>query len=520
MAYVGTPYKNDIFISYANESNEAGWVDYFRKRLEIGVRSKLALLENQRKTTTSTNQNYKIGIWFDQEGRMHGNHAVTKQLSDGVRSSATLIIIVSRHYWRSVWPAEERTWFVEAIMDGSDPNKKFLSKNRIFIVKQEDCLPEPLPECFLGDDGVPLVGYKFFKDNSETIWPKTDSDAWTPSFLEAMEELEQDLAEQLCKIRHGGEMPDPTSPKPSAVFLGHVNAHLKRLRTEVREDLEQQGIVVLPPRDQDVMYDMALLRSAFSSFLCDATIFVQLLNENCGEGPPEDPLGNIGFQLGLVRAQPGIQILEFVTSYRKEELDILGASDEYKNHLKNIKEKSPYATEFNADIISKAIVDESNAIADARKRNIERAFRTITVGATSDALRQSFLVSFLQLLVANQPRLIPGIIPAGSKAEEIRGALKNSDVVIMLWKDKSMDWLRYQLGELLLNPEMILEQRRNNKRNIIVIYPETPATFPIFTTEFYVVIDGVNNSEEEIRAKILEDISSWITMRPLASDKL
>src|SRR5690349_6729009 len=122
MAYVGAPYKNDIFISYATESNEAGWVDHFRKRLETGVRNKLALLENKKKTTTNINHNYKIGIWFDQNGRMHGNHAVAKQLSDGVKSSATLVIIVSQHYWRSVWPVEERNWFSEAFTNITESN--------------------------------------------------------------------------------------------------------------------------------------------------------------------------------------------------------------------------------------------------------------------------------------------------------------------------------------------------------------------------------------------------------------
>jgi hypothetical protein len=314
MAYVGTPYKNDIFISYATESNDAGWVDHFRERLEKGVTNKLALLEDEEKTRKG-NRNYKIGIWFDQNGRMHGNHAVTKQLSDGVRSSATLIIIVSKHYWRSVWPIDERTWFKEVIIDDADPDKKDFFQNRVFIVKQEDCLPEALPECFFGDDGVPLLGYKFFDDNSKTIWPKTDNDAWSPSFLQAMESLEQDMAERLWQIRHNDISQKPIIPEKPAVFLGHVNKYLTKLRAEIRQELEDQGIVVLPPKDQDFMYDMALLRSAFSNFLDSATIFVQLLDENCGDWPPENPLGTIGFQMSLVDAQrPKLSKLNFVTS--------------------------------------------------------------------------------------------------------------------------------------------------------------------------------------------------------------
>jgi hypothetical protein len=517
MAYVGAPYENDIFISYATESNDAGWVDYFRQRLATGLTNKLPLIDEDNKTKSHINPSYKVGIWFDQSGRMHGNHAVTKQLFDGVRSSATLIIIVSQHYWRSVWPIDERSWFSEAVMKSNGPNRKIFPKGRVFIVNQDDSLsnrPKPPPEIFFGDDGVLLPGYTFFDDNSKTIWPKTDNNAWTPSFLDAMESLVGDLAKQLWKIRHSEEKLAPIPPERPTVFLGHVNKQLTTLRTEVRNDLEQKGIVVLPPKDQDVMYDMVLLRSAFKDFLGSAAIFVQLLNENCGEGPPENPLGNIGLQLGLANAQPGLRILQFVTSLRPEKLEVFGASPEYQRYLEVAAQSSPSATAPDSASICRAIATELEHIANSTAAGA-RDFGLTTVGATSDTLPATFLAPFLQSLVADHPGLIPGIISPGSTAKEIRRRLEFPNIVILLWKDKSMDWLMHNLKELLLNPEALLNPLGARKRNIIVLYPNKPAEFSILPTKYYVVIDCTNSSEEEVRAKVLEEISSWLTTPPI-----
>jgi len=315
MAYVGEPFKHDIFISYATESNDAKWVTYFRQRLEISLTNKIKYLEKKPKKKINDVAAAKLKIWFDQdsshqESNLSGNDPLTEQIFAAVKSSATLIIIVSEHYWRSVWPIDERSWFSEVM----EQNK--FERNRVFIVRQTDHMPdsptESLPEIFLGPDGIPLLGYKFFNGEGRPIWPVMDSGDWRGSFVEAMDTLVKDMASVLLDIRAskksseiGGSETVANVQKPmkqaskDCVFLGHTNAYLKKLRTEVRQELEQRGFTVLPPQGQDKMHDMVHLQTAFDSFLPQADIFVQLLNENCGDWPEDDPMGTVGLQLRL-----------------------------------------------------------------------------------------------------------------------------------------------------------------------------------------------------------------------------
>lgn len=120
MAYV-PKYEQDIFVSYAHVDNQllpgadAGWVTTLVKGLKIKLSEKLGRKEN-------------YSLWMDPQ--LDGNVPITSEIMDTLRSSATLLIIMSPGYLASEWCHREKNAFLNTVKE------QVRSGSRVFIVER------------------------------------------------------------------------------------------------------------------------------------------------------------------------------------------------------------------------------------------------------------------------------------------------------------------------------------------------------------------------------------------------
>lgn len=103
---VVTGFAHDVFVSYAHDDNLAfrdfQWVDHFVNDLQARLSS---LIGNT------------ADVWRDP--RLGGNSALEPELTNRLKKSAALLVIVSPAYQRSLWCR----WELEKFLQLHDPNR-------------------------------------------------------------------------------------------------------------------------------------------------------------------------------------------------------------------------------------------------------------------------------------------------------------------------------------------------------------------------------------------------------------
>jgi hypothetical protein len=197
--------------------------------------------------------------------------------------------------------------------------------------------------------------------------------------------------------------------------------------------------------------------------------------------------------LRLVKGHPKCRILEFVTSRRASDLDCLDASPEYREHLEVVARASPHSTSFEADSICNQIAEKLKE-EPPDDSGIQTDSGIQMVGVTSDDVSPVLVEPFLRAL--QKPTLLPGLVDVPS-AEEARKLVEFLDIFIVIWKDKDQKWLKRQLGQLNVTTEKECDMAK-----FIVIYPDKKPLIKFLDSNYYTIIDCVNDPEEIVGQKV------------------
>ncbi len=196
MAYV-PGYEHDVFISYAHADNDPligkeGYISKFTQILEKRLRAKLP----------------NPSVWRDRS-QLVGNEALTNQLMDALRQSATLLVIVSPAYLRSEWCGKERENFVQLIRERTNAG------SRIFLVEIDEVDRTKFPEAFSD-----LISYRLWVEDTETRRPillgspvPTEDDR---EYFQRIEEICIDLKKELERQAVAARPAAPSSLRSSS----------------------------------------------------------------------------------------------------------------------------------------------------------------------------------------------------------------------------------------------------------------------------------------------------------------
>lgn len=251
----------DVFISYAHADDEvpvgaaAGWVTTLADELQKVLRRKLG----------------GAGARVFMDHQLAANDGVTPALHATLRSSRTLLLVLSPGYQKSSWCQWELARFLE---------QEVASKNQdsVFIVETDPservgwhpALRELIPVAFwekgFEDKAPRLLGFPV---------PKADEDS---RYWRNVNELAHLIAERLARVDGHGEA--PLTP----VWVAETTEDLLEEREVVTAAIRQQGCQVIPaapyPRDGQSPYLEALRRD-----LDRAVLLVQLLGRREGSRP-------------------------------------------------------------------------------------------------------------------------------------------------------------------------------------------------------------------------------------------
>ena len=253
MAYVNG-FAHDVFVSYATVDNELlvadgrGWVDVLVDKLRRELRPRLGR---------------DLNIFMDHQV-MASNLPITSQLMDAVRSSATLLVVMSPSYLTSRWCDQERRTFLDAVTDRVARGSLLMIRARPV---DRDRPPEALRdlrgiEFFTAVDGAGAHRVLGFPDPNER------------QFIDRIVTLSGELATQLNR---------PAAPvaAPSArrVFVAAATDDLEDREAELRSYLDQAGLEVLPsPQSRYPTTDLAAYEAAVLRELETCDLFAQVLS--------------------------------------------------------------------------------------------------------------------------------------------------------------------------------------------------------------------------------------------------
>lgn len=258
MAYAQT-FDNDIFISYAHADNRdqlsEGWITLFRLCLEV----RLQELTGRHKGAQA------VAIWRDPA--LEGNEQFAEVLTDQVRRAALLVSVISPSYVNSDWCRREIDTFCGAARERLGLVVGASKARVIKVVKDyvpRERHPEPLQT---------QIGYEFYRMDTERKRPRQFTllrgddttaiakqviDDLAHGILETLDAINDTVKQPVVPVLTPVPLPAAPAPAPAAVagercvYLAECHFELDDVRRQIRRELGDRGITVLPAGDLPV----------------------------------------------------------------------------------------------------------------------------------------------------------------------------------------------------------------------------------------------------------------------------
>jgi hypothetical protein len=265
----------DVFISYAQVA-EKGWIPGFVKKLQEYLDQELGNIE-------------AASIFWDLT-ELDGASALTPEITQALSESATLLIVLSKAYLDRPWCKLERECFFNDVRRGS--------KNA-FVILIEDIKREERPPEIRAMD---VLGFPFWEPhpaskNKKVTWPLPLNEVL---FDGKIRELAIAVTKRLKALKADIEKENQSTGANrlkltgAKVFIadgifGPPAKDLEEARSDIRNWLKDQGVVVLPEKNgslYETFYDNREKCEALTEeLLKEAGIFVQLLGRT---GDPDN----------------------------------------------------------------------------------------------------------------------------------------------------------------------------------------------------------------------------------------
>lgn len=153
MAFVGSPFLHDVFVSYSHGDDGSGqsylqpWSLAFARELERELRSDRRFRQDLR---VFLDDDHRPGQGIDPMAPL------TDQLRDDIAGSAILLVLMSPDYLASKWCADEREWWF-----GRQAVLGLPADERVAVVRIWPTGTEPWPAALTDARGHQLVGFPF-----------------------------------------------------------------------------------------------------------------------------------------------------------------------------------------------------------------------------------------------------------------------------------------------------------------------------------------------------------------------
>jgi len=291
-------FTHDVFISYAHLDNQElvegqkGWVANFHRALEIRVGQYLGK---------------EPDIWRDP--KLHGNDVFAETLVTRVQGSAVLISVLSPRYVRSEWTRREVSEFVNA----AHGTPSLGDESRIFKI-----LKTPVPNDQHPSELQALLGYEFFKIDSETGRSRELNEVFGPGaqreFWMKVDDVAQDVCSLLRKLEaEKFEIAAPADAEKQPVYVAFTTGDLAEERESLRRDLQQHGYEVSPRRPFGA--SLGEVESAVREDLRRCRLSVHIVGSRYGVVPEDavESVPEIQHRLAVENAkQPGLTLLVWI----------------------------------------------------------------------------------------------------------------------------------------------------------------------------------------------------------------
>jgi hypothetical protein len=274
--YVGGRFQHDVFFSYAHGNDLLR--DWSRK-LAREICDTLGILLSDRERTLS--------FYTDEQLRL--NEPLTSELRSHVQSSAALVVVITGHYLKSPWCADEGQWFQE--ISEAEPDHV---EGMRFVIRAQHVTDAEWPPFLCDERKKPLPGYLFCDEEEGKVpWGmhETKLDKYGPAIAQISQQLAAYLKEK-C-VAAAESYPPEDLPK---VLLGIATEDLEEERLALRDRLASGGHleIIAPawPETPDLISEV-VQRAAEG---CKA--LVQLCGRASGRWS-HDSEGFVGFQIRL-----------------------------------------------------------------------------------------------------------------------------------------------------------------------------------------------------------------------------
>ena len=283
MAYVGSPFRHDVFVTYSHgdvegvgESRLKSWSQAFIAELDAELRQNVRFAR-------------ELALFFDESHRaaqgLDPLSGLTEQLRTEVGGSALLVVLMTPQYLDSKWCGTEREWWREA-----QEAHALATDGRVAVVRLAAAEP-PWPPPLSDAAGEPLVGYWFYDRGQPPMsqrphaWPRPTSETggvFRDSLLGLVGDLGARLEEvrQRCAERHRAakEAAKLSAIGGQTLYL-HGRAAQAAAWERAADTLSQSGFTVLPsepdPVESDLEKIQRLARGRVETLsACDALLLV------------------------------------------------------------------------------------------------------------------------------------------------------------------------------------------------------------------------------------------------------
>ena len=306
-------FRHDIFLSYAHSDNhpvagtESGFVSELITDLKTEIGRKLGS---------------DVDIWWDHY-KLTGGMRVTPEIMAAAGDCASIIVVASPAYLRSEWCERERTAFIQRIAN---------SQSGVFLVAMESIEQSGLPAALR--DLIPYPFYRTLDDGRTTRPLRTEFQQDKEPYYNRLSQLVHHITEHLVAVRSKARQPADTprvevdSDGKPAVLLLEVTDELLERRAQLKDYLEQEGVVVLPAKRYS-RDDMDRHREQMLQDLERSRVCVQMLGPLTGDRS-DDARGMPWFRCNAIRSA-GSKV-PFV-QWRDPDLDTAAIADDDAREL-------------------------------------------------------------------------------------------------------------------------------------------------------------------------------------------
>ncbi|MFP5261107.1 MAG: toll/interleukin-1 receptor domain-containing protein [Blastocatellia bacterium] len=425
----------DIFISYAHvddetaDKGEPGWVAQFREHLEVQLSKRVGRVG-------------AVKIW--QDPALEGCQLFDQTIRDGINRSALFLALTSAGYLASEYCRQELKWFCSKA--GAEAvGLSVGDRMRVFNLLLNNIPYEQWPPEFGRTSGYP---FHDAERDDEFGYP---SDPKDKSFQQQMRKLVDSIYKTLAALKE--KQPEAARPPRQeeqmaeasfTVFLADTADTLRKLRSRVVSELEQEGIRVI--RGMPPPYDAAAHDQAVLDEIGKVDLSVHLLDGL----PGREIEGDESKSYPQRQAELAIQHARSQFIWVPHTLDVKGVEDEtYKGFLDRLENGPRDDSSYNfvreaPSSVTREVLEKINQL-KASTQSPAAPSAALVDTHFKDQLYALDLIRFLSEKNI-QPFINPEEDDPRKNMKILEERLKQVNKLIIIYGSVNEEWVRARLG--------------------------------------------------------------------------